>query len=137
MRYTDIVLIVRSHMLTYLDIVLFILLGLFLSRSTAIDDADAFFCKDSTSSLRGLAMLGIILHHIHNELQYGSFLLSSVGYLSTGLFFFISGYGNSLSLKKKPSRHIQLVKKENTEDIYSFSDNLLFLLSYRYRTVSL
>lgn len=124
MCYTDIVLIVRSHMLTYLDIVLFILLGLFLSRSTAIDDADAFFCKDSTSSLRGLAMLGIILHHIHNELQYGSFLLSSVGYLSTGLFFFISGYGNSLSLKKTHHVTFSWLKKR-IQKIY-----IPFLITY-------
>lgn len=46
-------------------------------------------------------MVGIILHHIHNNLQLNSYVLWQVGYLATALFFFISGYGNHISLNRK------------------------------------
>lgn len=56
-------------------------------------------------------MLGIILHHIHNRLQYSSPILSQVGYLATALFFFISGYGNHISLNKNAVEMRWLIKK--------------------------
>ncbi len=48
-------------------------------------------------------MLGIILHHIHNRFGLNSPILSGVGYLTTGMFFFISGYGNMISMNKRES----------------------------------
>lgn len=58
------------------------------------------FSRPTTNSMKGLAMIGIILHHIRNSLGASSFLLGVAGYIGTGIFFFISGYGNELSIVK-------------------------------------
>ena len=86
--------------MSYLDIIMALLFFAFFVCSRQIGNY-TIFGRDSTDSLRGLAMLGIILHHIHNRLGLCSPIISQVGYLATGLFFFISGYGNMLSINKK------------------------------------
>lgn len=92
--------------MSHLDVILFVCIVIFLLFSRKIDDGEAFE-RDSTSALRGLAMLGIVLHHIHNYFGLGSPILSQVGYLTTGLFFFISGYGNMLSMNKKDNIEVK------------------------------
>lgn len=57
-------------------------------------------------------MLGIVLHHIHNNLGYHSPILSSMGFLTTSLFFFISGYGNMLSINKSSRTEITWLTKK-------------------------
>lgn len=63
------------------------------------------FDKKRTYSFRGVCMLMIIIHHI--ILIYGDpyFLKYTVswGYLGTGMFFLLSGFGLFMSLKKKDS----------------------------------
>lgn len=63
------------------------------------------FDKKRTYSCRGVCMLMIIIHHI--ILIYGDhyFLKYTVswGYLGTGMFFLLSGFGLFMSLKKKES----------------------------------
>lgn len=86
--------------MSYLDVVMLILLIAFFAVSKSIKNENSVFDRDSTATIKGLAMLGIVLHHIHNRLLFSSPLLSSIGYLSTAIFFFISGYGNSLSINK-------------------------------------
>lgn len=58
--------------------------------------------------LQGFAALGVILHHVTQEVtQYGRYYKGTInvfvdaGVLFTGLFFFFSGYGLFLSLMKK------------------------------------
>lgn len=59
------------------------------------------FCsKSNTYEVRGLCMLLILFHHIYVQLMqmgyhipYVGLVLSPGGYLGTGLFFFMSGYG--------------------------------------------
>lgn len=68
------------------------------------------FCsKNNTYEVRGLCMLLILFHHIYVQLiqmgcciPYVSILLSPGGYLGTGLFFFMSGYGlyHSMAFKE-------------------------------------
>ena len=69
------------------------------------------FCdRKSTYEAKGLCMLLIIFHHIYVKLAfdmglsipYAGLVLGPGGYLGTGLFFFLSGYGlyHSLSRQK-------------------------------------
>lgn len=58
--------------------------------------------------LQGFAALGVILHHVTQEVtQYGRYykgvinVFVDAGVLFTGLFFFFSGYGLIVSLKNK------------------------------------
>lgn len=67
------------------------------------------FDRNDTYSLRGLCMICIILHHLYQYLssRYGItfpvplvIILSNIGYLATGVFFMISGFGLFASLEK-------------------------------------
>lgn len=70
-------------------------------------DDVSLFDKEDTYSLRGLCMIMIIIHHLYQFLnaKYGmvfpsylSRLLQDFGYLATGTFFMISGYGLAKSM---------------------------------------
>lgn len=62
---------------------------------------------DVTYTIRGLAALMIIAHHIMNEVGYpvGIRIINWFGYLATGTFFMISGYRNWKFIKKKEGMH--------------------------------
>ncbi|ADB10415.1 acyltransferase family protein [Bifidobacterium dentium] len=64
---------------------------------------DAFMSKAQTTSLRGLAILIVVIHHLGQRLDSAlpltPYLMNFfIGYLAVGLFFFLSGYGNMLSI---------------------------------------
>lgn len=70
--------------------------------------------RDATATLRGVAIIGIILHHIALHTNYDvntipgiSLLINECGYPCTAIFFLFSGYGCWLSLKKGVSIHKQ------------------------------
>lgn len=87
--------------MTFLDGILVAAIVGMLFCVRSVDNDYASFERRTTNSLRGVAMVGIMLHHIHNNLGFFSPILSQVGYLATGLFFFISGYGNTLSIGRR------------------------------------
>ena len=89
----------------FLDLLFCIFMLVFLSQVRPLKSNQNGFGRDTTASLRGIAMIGIILHHINYKIGTGSLILSYMGFLTTGLFFFISGYGNMLSINKKT--HVQ------------------------------
>lgn len=65
--------------------------------------SDAFMSKAQTTSLRGLAILIVVIHHLGQRLDSALPLMLYlmnffIGYLAVGLFFFLSGYGNMLSI---------------------------------------
>ena len=71
-----------------------------------------YFDKGDSYSLRGICMILIIIHHLYQYsiFKYGfyvsppfSTILQSLGYLSTSVFFLLSGYGLFISLKMKKS----------------------------------
>lgn len=86
--------------MVFLDVIAAIFFIYFLCFTRPLEKGKPGFNKDTTAAIRGLAMLVIVLHHIHNNLGFNSPILSQMGYLATGLFFFVSGYGNMLSLNK-------------------------------------
>lgn len=67
------------------------------------------FCdKSNTYEVRGLCMLLILFHHIYVQLlgmdvnvPYVGMFLAPGGYLGTGLFFFMSGYGLYYSMSSR------------------------------------
>ena len=62
--------------------------------------------KESSTSLRGLMALGVILHHISQKKAFsdaGEFsFFVDIGFLFVGVFFFLSGLGLARSLESKP-----------------------------------
>lgn len=97
--------------MSFLDIILALTLVMFLVQSRTIADG-AIFERDSTAALRGVVMIGIILHHIHNRLGFDSPVLKQMGDIANGFFFFVSGYGNTLSVNKRDTIDIKwFIKK--------------------------
>lgn len=60
--------------------------------------------KDRTYMLKGVCMIMIILHHIYVRVGFEPTVLGFMmrwGYVGTGIFFFLSGFGLFMSLNKK------------------------------------
>ena len=85
----------------FLDIFFALFLVAFLFCTRPVSGEDSGFDRDTTASLRGIAMLMIMIHHVHSRFNGNSPILDPGGYLCVGLFFLISGYGNTLSLNKR------------------------------------
>lgn len=98
--------------MSFLDIIMLLLVIVFFSCTRPLGDNEMIFGRDSTAALRGLSMFGIILVHINNRLEFGSPVLFQVGTLATGLFFFISGYGNMLSMNKNKVIELKWLAKK-------------------------
>lgn len=71
--------------------------------------ADAFFTLEQTKMIQGICCLGVILHHLTQYVTNYSGegvgpvgIFNDIGFLFTGVFFFISGYGLVVSLERKP-----------------------------------
>jgi len=76
---------------------------------------------EATKGLRGLAAIGVILHHISQESAFQQangwrkpgelFIFVNAGYLFVALFFFCSGFGLIKSLNTKPDYFKGFIKK--------------------------
>lgn len=76
---------------------------------------DDFMSLEVTKSLRGLAAIGVILHHISQEALFQqckelSFFVNA-GYFFVAIFFFCSGYGLIKNLDTKPGYMNGFLKK--------------------------
>ena len=89
-------------MFYFFSVLLIILLGISVKRK------GDFLGKETTDTLKGFLMLLIVFHHILNMVGYPKNFewLFAIGFLSTGLFFFISGYGNWISFQKSDKTSI-------------------------------
>ena len=114
--------------MSILDLFVFLPVIVLLAMSRTLDNK-SIFSRESTATLRGIAMIWIIVHHIQGRSAFGgSPLLTPIGYLATGLFFFISGYGNTLSIdKQSPVKFKWLFKKLKIIYIPFF---IIYLLCY-------
>lgn len=81
--------------------------------SVSARKTSGFLDMDSTNAIRGFAMIIIFLHHIMNRVGYLPYvkILGFSGYICTGIFFFLSGYGNLLSLKRQTVLQTKWLKK--------------------------
>ena len=102
----------------------------------SFDKSDVFLSKDSTDSAKGYCMLLIMSHHILNTTGYPEFVsfIRMSGYICTGIFFFLSGYGNYLSLSNKKTIKITWItrrlKKLYMIFLTCYVANLAILLVY-------
>lgn len=86
--------------MSFLDIIFGVFILGFLAFTRLLDKDEKGFGKETTASLRGVAIIWIMIHHIHTRLE-GSSPILTPAYLAVGLFFFISGYGNMLSINRR------------------------------------
>lgn len=54
--------------MSFLDVIMVAFLVCFFAFTRPLEKDEHGFDRDTTATLRGLAMLGIVLHHIHNRL---------------------------------------------------------------------
>lgn len=85
---------------------------------------------DKTNSLKGILAFCILMHHLQQMSGFlaGSPLLhlfSALGYLATGCFFFLSGYGLQKQYQIKGHSYM---KRFWTQKILPFYANYLFLV---------
>ncbi len=89
-----------------------------------------YLSKDVTMSLRGLAAIGVILHHISQEEVFQSSgeinMFVNVGYQYVALFFFLSGYGLLKSIDTKPDYLNGFLKKRLPVIIVPFYVSIIF-----------
>ena len=98
--------------LTILSVFLILLLSGMHPRTQ-----EPFMSKTNTMSLRGLAILVVVIHHLGQRLDDSLplmvYLLNFfIGYLAVGLFFFLSGYGNFIFISRN--------EKASTRDKFSW-----------------
>lgn len=92
------------------------------------------FSKNNMYVLRGVSMLLIILHHInhHADIAFGiallGRLLDELGYLSTGVFFLLSGYGLTVSINKNQPITLSYCTKRLFRIFYTFLYAYVFCL---------
>lgn len=93
-----------------ITILLFIIILLILFSIRKKDDI--FLSRTTTDTLKGFSMCMIVIHHMLNHWYIDNIIFKYIniyaGYLFTGLFFTMSGYGIALSLKngKKDIKYI-------------------------------
>ena len=97
---------------------------------------DTFMSKESTNSVKGFCMLLIMAHHILNTIGYPESVsfIRMCGFICTGIFFFLSGYGNYLSLSNKEIIRVTWVtgrlKKLYKIFFICYAVNIVILLVY-------
>lgn len=90
-----------------------IVIALVVMFSHSIKNNGIFLEKQTTEVIKGVAMMFIIVHHILNVIGYpiGLGFIGTFGYISTGIFFFLSGYGNWISSSKTNNISIDWLKR--------------------------
>lgn len=97
---------------------------------------DDFMQKDATLSIRGIAAIGVLLHHIAQEAPFSKAGALSffpyIGYLFVAVFFFCSGYGLIKSLYAKPNYLNTFLKHRLPVLIVPFYVNTVFYALARF-----
>lgn len=97
---------------------------------------DDFMSLEVTKSLRGLAAIGVILHHISQEELFNRCkelsIFENAGYFFVAIFFFCSGYGLIKNLDTKPGYMNGFLKKRLPVIIVPYYVSALFYFIYRF-----
>lgn len=92
-----------------------------------------YLSKNNTKSLKGIFAIFVLMHHLFqysaiiHDAVIGS-IFQSMGYLSVGMFFFLSGYGLFKSYYK--SREVYLKSFPTKKILTFYIDILLFTIIY-------
>ena len=81
-----------------------IIIAVVLGRKTE----DDYLSVECSTNLRGIAAIGIILHHMSERTTDGRFFgyMAMTGYLFVAFFFFMSGYGLLVQYQKKKEKYL-------------------------------
>ncbi len=86
--------------------------------------------RDVTMSMRGLAAVGVILHHISQEEVFQTAgeirIFLNAGYMYVAIFFFLSGYGLLKSYDSKPGYMDGFLKKRLPVIVIPFYVSIVF-----------
>ncbi len=121
-----------------LDILLFgfAALVLFKARFAKFGEVfDDYLSLQSTTALRGILSVGIILHHLSERVENAKlfFVFVPLGYLIVGVFFFLSGIGLMTSILKKGQSYLDDFLIHNV--LYLFIVYLCFTLLYAIKKI--
>ena len=92
---------------------IFVAIAIMLLFLISCRRSNSFLEKNSTDAIKGIAIILIVFHHILNEQSYPESLsmFSTFGYLATGVFFMLSGYGNWISFCKQKKSGFSWIAK--------------------------
>lgn len=89
--------------------------------------------KQDTNFMRAIAIISIVLHHL--SLQYEDIVILKpfkyLGFLMVGVFFFLSGYGLFVSMRKKKNYLSKIPKKIIRLIIPFFIAAIIYFLFYK------
>lgn len=105
------------------DLILVVVAVLFLwgVKSRKNSTEDSLLSVEQTTALRGMAALGIVLHHLSYEVDGTVFpMLQRFGFLVVSLFFFWAGYGLRLSLRRNKTYLDGFIKKRLSKILLPF-----------------
>ena len=121
-----------------LIIFLFLLLLKFPTLNLKAENYNDVFSKSKTDALRGFAVIIIIVSHIiqafyneiyiNNILHYVKNVIINWGGVGVAIFFFQSGFGNYLSLNKKPTLIMLWFMKKVLRLVLSFVPSFILVL---------
>ena len=97
-----------------LDAVLIVYFLLILVSVLGKNKNEDYLSVEYTTNMRGIAAIGIILHHMSERVSGGTIfgVMTMAGYLLVSFFFFLSGYGLLIQYKKKKEKYLDgFIKK--------------------------
>ncbi|WP_042271337.1 acyltransferase family protein [[Clostridium] dakarense] len=118
---------------------LYIIIFMIISYKAKIYDTHEYntdaLSKHMCNSIKGIAAISVVLHHISQRLSYVKFLepFRYVGYLAVALFFFYSGYGMMKSFESKANYLKNFWTKRIPKVVLPFIfANILFVIVYSF-----
>ncbi|MBR3953222.1 MAG: acyltransferase [Oscillospiraceae bacterium] len=90
--------------------------------------------KNDTSMLKGIFAIAVLVHHLyqHSKLFYGTpigSILQLLGFLSVSVFFFLSGYGLTVSYNNKGDKYIKDFPGNKLLPFYFYMTILIIIYS--------
>lgn len=114
-----------------MDLLLFLL---FIFILLGKDPIEQYLEKDTMICQKGILALGIILHHLSQTIESGTYFQSfkTMGYLFTAVFFFLSGYGLAYQATNNQNYLNHFISKRIVKLVLPYS--IITIIFYLYRT---
>ena len=85
-----------------------------------------YISKDSSTVMKGLAIIAVILSHLPRVINFPSFMksmLHPLGYLGVAVFLCLSGYGCAMSIICGGAKSTKAILEEKIEQNYARACN--------------
>lgn len=99
-----------------------------------------YLSLDTTNCLKGICAVCVVIHHLYQQTDIakehiiGKFL-QSLGFLAVAVFFFLSGYGLVVSVKRKGTDYIRAFPIKRIVPFYINNVILIFVYVLLFTTV--